>query len=361
MQQKQEAPELSMIASNNFKNDRPSSRHLIECLDFLAKLPSSFVLQQLNVVGDGCDAAKTRTRIRKLYEQYKREDYNSPTLLGALQMQVTVQCLTNLSENGHIKAQQRISELEQELSNTKKALKEASLKPTDSTAMQPGHSKTLARPAALLETAIEAPVKRRVLPWLVETPDLHNHKRKAVGDPWCFDFNAETAASPLKRGRPGRPLQPVRKHLVRLRQPQATDAWYSTEFPQLHEDRTRLDHATKRQYSNVGNIEETDAGQLTDDPCTNCEEAGYTCKMYNPATVALYCGQLDWQTCSRCRYHKDFRPRNTRPCTLAHPKFIGPRPAWLDSTDDIEPIDMDKVWSEPLQIGKPKESRSPLG
>lgn len=272
-------------------------------------------------------------------------------------MQVTSQCLSNLSEDGLIKAQQRILELEQELSNTKTALRGASMKPVHGTTMQPKPLGISAPPATRLSIGEEAQKSPTAL---AVASVLQSRKRKAMMNPSCLEPSTETTATPLKRGRPRKPLQPVKQHLVRLRQPEARDGWYSAEIPRPHEDWTNLGSTTKRAYSNIGHIEETDAGQLADEPCTACEKAGYTCKMYNPTTVALYCGQLDWQTCSRCHYEKSSQARFTPGCTLAYPNFICPLPAWPDTGEGLEDIDMDKLWSQPLQIGKPKESSPPL-
>lgn len=58
--------------------------------------------------------AKAETDLQELYGQYRRSKHNSPALYGVLQTQVTLKCLTNLFQDGSLKAENRILQSQRE-------------------------------------------------------------------------------------------------------------------------------------------------------------------------------------------------------------------------------------------------------
>lgn len=366
-----------------FSKDKPLTKQLVGYLRFLAKQPSSFVLQQFKTAGcmpntkdessnlESFDETHLHD-VRRLYRNYELGEYDSPSLFETLQMQLTLRCLTNLTEDGPLKAERRVLELEQELRDVKKKLAEISgdtIKPAAG-----GIAIDLASDSEQSTAEVSGPV-------LAEASDLHNRKRKALineaepspqfemhasenrsqssrhemsedessSDNWKqprmkrprrslpadlpSDYSTSNSKKPAavrKRVSVGRgsyakkkhPTKCMKENLVKLRRPEVKDAWYSNLVPPTHEkwvDWERLD--LRRDLSNIGHIEETIAGILADTPCDHCEEHGYECKIYDPEFAERYTGQKAWRTCSRCWTRPTISARSYTPrCSLAKRK-----------------------------------------
>lgn len=97
------------------------------------------------------------------------------------------------------------------------------------------------------------------------------------------------------------PTETINFQSTRSRRPELRDAWYSHLVPDLCVDWAKgtLSPRTKRNLSNVGNIEETVAGITSPERCSHCSQRGYDCNVYGPWTVDLYCRQSEWRSCSR--------------------------------------------------------------
>lgn len=177
----------SVIAQAEFeRRGKLRTKDLIRSLRFLSEQPSSFVLQQMRVAREGKyvlfevrhilltvmnqvpDDEKVMKEIRQLYKRYVRRAYNSPALIGTLQTQVTLQCLSNLSKDGQIKAEQRILELEEELQDLR-----------DSVGRSADH-RLNSRAAVNLDTRDGSGTEYPRITALIEAPGLHNSglKRK---------------------------------------------------------------------------------------------------------------------------------------------------------------------------------------
>jgi hypothetical protein len=253
-------------------------------------------------------------------------------LLETLQIQLTLQCLSNLTEDGPLGAKKRLLLLKEELRDVKKKLADVSAayigmrteNPNKSSATQihnnadgfngppadlSSSAKLHGTPTGSAAASVFRPVRvidlssdseedagRASRGVLDEKSDLHNRKPNAE----------KVQLATLKRKRVSlgtkHPRNPVKADSVRTRQPEAKNAWYSHLVPSSHKAWASgtLTLERKRALSSVGHIEETIAGVPAPSPCDHCKSMGYDCRVYDPATAELYCREEHWNSCSRC-------------------------------------------------------------